>query len=164
MGGINMNTLIVYGTKYGCTEKCASILSKKLTGTVDLYNLKEATSIDISKYGKIIIGGSIYIGKIQKEVSEFCTKNLDKLKEKKIGLFICGMQSGDVLETELNNSYPQELLKGALVKEHFGGEFIMKKMNFIEKVIVKKVSKVDKDTSNILEENINKFAQLINEA
>jgi len=157
-----MNTLIVYGTKYGCTEKCASILSKKLKGTVDLHNLKDGNPINISQYDNVIIGGSIYIGKIQKEVSAFCINNLDKLKEKRVGLFICGMQSGDVLETELNSSYPKELLKSAIAKEYFGGEFIMKKMNFIEKVIIKKVSKIDKDTSNILETNINKFAQLIN--
>lgn len=35
-----MNTLIVYATKYGCTEKCTSLLSKKLTGKVELCNLK----------------------------------------------------------------------------------------------------------------------------
>lgn len=27
-----MNTIIVYATRYGCTEKCANILSEKLKG------------------------------------------------------------------------------------------------------------------------------------
>lgn len=157
-----MNTLIAYSTKYGCTEKCATILSEKLTGKVDLCNLKVAKVVDLSQYDKVIIGGSIYIGKIQREVSEFCLKNLNELKEKKIGLFICCMRDGDIAETELNNSFPQQLLSHAVAREYFGGEFIFKKMNPIERFIVKRVSKIDKDMSNISEENINRFAQLMN--
>ena len=91
-----MNTLLVYSSKYGCTEKCAKTLSKELKDKVDLINLKNAEDIDVLKYDNVIIGGSIYIGRIQKEVVEFCSKNLGILKEKRIGLFICGMQEGEV--------------------------------------------------------------------
>ena len=35
-----MNTLLVYSSKYGCTEKCAKTLSKELKDKVDLINLK----------------------------------------------------------------------------------------------------------------------------
>jgi|Deesub1362A_J573_1020465.scaffolds.fasta_scaffold06256_5 menaquinone-dependent protoporphyrinogen oxidase len=157
-----MNTLIVYATNYGCTEKCATILSEKLTGKVDLCNLKVVNAVDLSKYDKVIIGGSIYMSKIQKEVREFCSKNLNVLKDKKIGLFICCMRDGNIAETQLNKSFPQELLANAVAGEYFGGEFIFRKMNFLDKLIVKKVTKIDKDMSNILEENINRFAQLMN--
>lgn len=157
-----MNTLIAYATKHGCTEKCASILSEKLTGEVELYNLKEIKNVDISKYDKVIIGGSIYIGKIQKEVSDFSLTRLNQLKEKKVGLFICGMREGKTAETELKDSFPTELYSMATARGVFGGEFIFKKMNFFERLIVKKVSKVEKDVSNISEENINEFAELMN--
>lgn len=157
-----MNTLIVYASKYGCTEKCAELLSKELDGEVDIINLKKVLDIDISKYKKIIIGGSIYIGKIRKEVTEFCSKYLDKLKEKQIGLFICGMQEGDIINTEFNENFNPVLIKIAEAKECFGGEFILDKMNFIERFIVKKVSKVRTNKSNILENNIQKFAQTMN--
>ncbi len=157
-----MNTLIVYSTKYGCTEKCAELLSKKLIGKVDIINLKKVSYIDISKYEKIIIGGSIYIGKIQKEVTEFCSKNLDKLKEKRIGLFICGMQEGEIINNEFNQNFNSEIIKITDAKEHFGGEFNFNKMNFMEKIIVKKISKVTSSKSNILEDNIRKFAQVMN--
>jgi len=159
-----MNTLIIYATKYGCTEKCAEILSGKLSGKVDLCNLKTKKVPDLSQYDKVIFGGSVYMGKIQKEVSEFCSRNLNVLKDKKVGLFICAMREGDTAETELNTSFPEELLAKATAKESFGGEFILKKMSFMDRLIVKKVSKIDKDTSNILEENINRFAQLMNNA
>ncbi len=157
-----MSTLIVYASKYGCTERCAKLLSKELNDKVDLINLNNIKVIDFSKYDKVIIGGSIYIGRIQKEVTEFCAKNLDRLKEKRIGLFICGMQEGEMINTELNQNFPSELLKIAEVKSHFGGEFIFNKMNFMEKLIVKKISKLTSDKSNILEDNIYKFAQKMN--
>lgn len=159
-----MNTLIAYTTKYGCTEKCAEMLSKKLSGTVELYNIKGGKELDLTKYDNVVIGASAYIGKIQKEAVDFCSKNLDVLKSKKVGLFMCGMQEKDVIQTELNSSYPQELLSHASAKEWFGGEFILKRMNFMDRLIVKKVSKIDKDTSNIQEENIDKFAQQMNNA
>lgn len=159
-----MNTLIVYSTKYGCTEKCARMLAKKLEGRVDLCNLKKSNAADLAQYDKVIVGGSVYIGRIQKEVREFCSANLETLKNKKAGYFICCMRNGEEAEAEINEAFPQELLRSAAAKDYFGGEFIFKKMNFMERMIVKKVSKIDKDTSNILEDNISRFAQLINAA
>jgi len=154
-----MNTLIVYASKYGTTEKCAKLIKKELNDQVELINLKKLKDVNLSKYDKVIIGGSIYIGKIQKEVTEFCSKYLDILKEKRIGLFVCGMQDADVINTELSQSFPIELLKIAEVKEYLGGEFLIDKMGFMDKMIVKNVSKVTSNKSNILEDKIHKFAQ-----
>lgn len=156
-----MKTLLVYASKYGCTEKCAKLVAERLNGNVDMVNLKEKKEIDLSKYNKVIIGGSIYIGKIQKEVTEFCSKYLNTLREKPIGLFICGLQK-DAIETEINQNFPPELLEIAETKEYFGGEFIFEKMNFMEKMIVKKVAKTNSDISEIQEDNINKFANVMN--
>jgi menaquinone-dependent protoporphyrinogen oxidase len=157
-----MRTLIVYSSKYGCTKNCANLLQKRLKDKVDIVNLKTSKDVAISQYDKVIIGGSIYIGKIQKEITKFCSKNLEKLKEKQIGLFICGMQEGEMLSTEFNQNFPNELINIAITKECFGGEFNFSKMNFLEKFIVKKVSKVSSNKSNILTDNINKFAQTMN--
>lgn len=156
-----MSTLVIYSSKYGCTEKCAKLLANKLKDNVDLINLKSNMNIDFPKYSKIIIGGSIYMGKIQKEVTEFCSKYLNTLKDKSLGLFICGMQD-NAIEDEINANFPQELLEIAKAKEYFGGEFIFEKMNFFEKIIVKKVSKITSNKSNILDDNIYKFAQVMN--
>lgn len=158
-----MNTLIVYGTKYGCTEKCADMLAKKLEGKADIQNLKNMKDIDLSQYDSIIVGGSIYIGRIQKEVSDFCTNNIEALKNKKLGLFICGMQEKE-LQTELNTAFPKELLSAAVVKECFGGQFILKNMSFMDKMVVKMVAKTDKDISNISEAAIDSFAKQMNAA
>ncbi|KAB3532814.1 flavodoxin domain-containing protein [Alkaliphilus serpentinus] len=157
-----MKTLIVYGTKYGCTEGCAKDLAKEVTGEVELCNLKNSKPADLEKYDKVIIGGSIVMGGIQKEVTEFCSTNLETLKGKKLGLFICCMRDGETAETQFNSAFPKELVEAATIKGYFGGEFILKKMTFIDKLIVKKVAKVSSDTSNILKENIHKFAEKMN--
>jgi len=156
-----MNTLIVYSSKYGCAEKCAKLIKEKLNEEVELMNLKNAKDIDISKYDRVIIGGSIYIGKIQKSVTEFCTKYLDQLVQKKIGLFICGMQDVEVMNTELTQNFPTELLEMATSKQWLGGEFLLDKMSFMDKMIVKKVSKVTSNQSNIFDDEINQFAQVM---
>lgn len=156
-----MKTLIVYGTKHGTTEKCSKLLKDKLSGEVVIINIKKENMPDITTFNNIIIGGSIYMGQIQKEVKNFCIENSNVLKEKRVGIFICGLNEKDI-EAQLNNAFPKELLTNAVAKECFGGECILKNMNFFERFIMKKVSKIDKDTSKISEENINKFTQLIN--
>lgn len=168
-----MNTLIIYATKHGSAKKCAEILSGKLNGKVDLCNIKEGVVPELAQYEKIVIGGAIYAGTVQRELSEFCTKNQETLREKKLGFYICCMNAKEA-EKQLNNVFPAELLKSASAKKSFGGEFKFKEMNFFEKLITKMVSKslakddpslqVDtkKDISMLSEENINSFAELMN--
>lgn len=156
-----MKTLIVYGTKHGTVEKCSKVLKDKLHGEVIILNIKKESVPDLNLFDNIIIGGSIYMGQIQKEIKNFSIKNADILNRKRIGLFICGMNEENA-EAQFNNAFTKELINSAVVKELFGGEAILKNMNFLERFIMKKVAKIDKDVSKILLENINKFADLMN--
>lgn len=166
-----MKTLIVYGSKHGATEKCSKVLKGKLQGEVTIVNIKKDVIPDINSFDSIVIGGSIYAGRIQKEIKEFCFKNVKILKNKKLGLFVCCMSEGEKAISQLNDSLPHDLMSSAIVKEHFGGGFTFSKMNFLEKFIIKMVTKkeknavkinINKDISNIHEDNINRFAQLMN--
>lgn len=170
-----MNTLVVYASKYGAAEKCATEIAKKVNGEVKVVNLRESKEVECISYDRVIIGGSIYAGMIQKEVKEFCLKNLECLKQKKIGLFVSCMNDKDAL-TFIENSFPKELVDKALVKEGLGGAFCFKKMNVFEKFIIKMISnskankeqnlpKVDgkTDVSTLSEERINYFAERINQ-
>ena len=171
-----MKTLIIYASKHGTAEKCSEVLKGKLLGEVTIVNIKKENVPDINSFQNIIIGGSIYIGKIQKNLNEFCLINLDELKKKNIGLFICCMNIKEA-EMQLNNAFPKELLSIATTKECFGGEFNLKEMNFMEKTIIKMVAKSlakkdgtpvatdnKKDTSTLSEENINRFVEKMNMA
>jgi len=98
----------------------------------------------------------------RKEVTEFCKNNLTEIGQKNIGLFICVMQEKEIIATEIDASYPPELLEKAVVKDSFGGEFIIEKMNFLEKTIVKKIAKTTASKSEIDEDAIRHFAQQFN--
>jgi menaquinone-dependent protoporphyrinogen oxidase len=158
-----MKTLIAYASKHGCTEKCAKLLEEHLDGETERVNLKEQTEVDFSKYDKVVLGSPVYVGKILKEVDTFAKTHLNELEQKTIGLFICGMQEEHTLRNELEVNYPTELQDKALVRECFGGAFDFSDMNFAEKMITKKVAKIDKDVSAIREDVIQIFAETLNQ-
>jgi menaquinone-dependent protoporphyrinogen oxidase len=155
-----MNFLIAYASQYGCTEKCANMLSTNLKdndSSISVVDLGSKQKIVLSDYDTVIIGGPITAGRINAKVKRFCADNLPELVKKKIGLFICGAAADDA-QKELADNFPQELLNAAVVKGYFGYEFNFEKMNFAMRAIIKKMSKVDKNVSNILEDNIKEFA------
>jgi menaquinone-dependent protoporphyrinogen oxidase len=154
-----MKTLIAYTSRHGSTEKCANKLKEKLPGEIDIYELKTANKLNLFDYETIIIGGSIHAGNVQAKVKKFCNKNLGKLKEKKLGLFLCCMGEGEKAESQFNAAFPEELINHATATGLFGGEFLFERMNFMERYIIKKISKMDKSISKLSEENINNFVQ-----
>lgn len=156
--------LIVYASKHGCTEECARALAGKMNTAADLCNLNEKNQVDLNAYDKVIVGGPIYAGRIQKQIRDFCSKNESALKDKKLGLFICGMSEGDEAKKQLEASFPQALLDASLAKESLGGKIEVSKMNFIERKIIKAVAKMESDMTNVSESRINQFAQILNEA
>ncbi|WP_055666678.1 flavodoxin domain-containing protein [Desnuesiella massiliensis] len=151
-----MSTLIAYATKYGFTKTCAEMLAKKLDEKTDICDLSSDRP-NLAQYDKVIIGGSIYAGRIRKPVARFCMENLNALKSKKLGFFICGMADGDDAQKQLESSFPRELLSSAVAKESFGGEYDFKKMNFLERFIIKRISGSDKNQCRIMKENITRF-------
>jgi len=160
-----MKTLIVYSTKHGSAEKAANILKTKLKGEVHIVNVTLKPAGELEGYDNVIIGGSIYIGKIQKKLSNFIDTNLPLLLEKKIGLFICAGEKDEVLkEKELVSSFPPSLFKHAIVKEVFGFEIDMDKLNFFEKFIMSKVKGVKTSVHELSEEKIHTFSDNINKA
>jgi len=155
-----MKTLIAFGTRYGCTEKCSKKLAEMLSNDVETVNLKGNLEIDIEEYGTVIIGGSIVIGKINGEVKKFCTSNLADLLKKRIGLFIC---AGDADKTEeyLKNNFPAELVSHASATGYFGYGVNFEKLNFALRGMMRKNYKTDKSFTKISEDNISKFASEI---
>ena len=123
-----MRALIVYGTKYGCTEKCVDILKSYLDIEVDVFNAK-SNKIRLEKYDVVIIGGSVYMGKIQKEVTHFCKRNIKKLLKKKLGIFVC-CYTPNGTDGFFETLFPVELLHHASYVTCVGGEMNYEKMNF----------------------------------
>ena len=154
-----MKTLIVYATTHGCTEKISAQLKNDLGGDVTLVNLKKDPAPSIMEYRRVIIGGSIHAGQIQKRVQNFCAAHLNALQKKDLGLFICCMEEGETAQKQLQDAFPEELHRNARATAIFGGAFDFGRMNFLEKMIVKKVAGVTGSTSKVDFEAVHKFSR-----
>lgn len=159
-----MKTLIAYSSKYGCTKTCARLLASSLDAEVDMLNLKNEEKVDLTAYNAVIIGSPVYARKILSEVKKFTENYQDKLVHKQLGLFICAMQEKHMVMKELEENFPKPLLEVAVAKGCFGGEYHFDKMNIVEKMIIKKVAKVEEDLSQIQTKEILQFAEKMNEA
>jgi menaquinone-dependent protoporphyrinogen oxidase len=158
-----MKSLIVFTSHHGTTRKAARILGSYIIGDVELLELnKNSTPPDINKYDTIIIGGSIHAGSIQKSITQFIKLNQDILATKKIGLFLCCMREGKIAEEEFQHAYPKNLRDLSIANGLFGGEFIFSKMNFVERQIVKRISGIKEDISNLNVDLIKEFADKLN--
>ncbi|MDP3915270.1 MAG: flavodoxin domain-containing protein [Bacteroidota bacterium] len=153
-----MKTTIIYSTSHGCTEKVVHELSQKLSGEVVIINLRKDPSPSVADSDRVIIGGSIHAGQIQKRVRDFCTSNLEALENKEIGLFICCMYEPEVAREQIKNAFPEELHQMAKTEAIFGGEFNFEKMNFVERMLVRKIVKVNESVSKIDHNSIDRFA------
>ncbi len=153
-----MKTIIIYTTSHGCTKKVVEELSEKLSDEVLCIDLKRDRLPELSGYDRVIIGGSIHAGQIQKRIKDFCISNMEELKTKELGLFICCMYEPEIAREQIKNAFPEELHQIAKTEAIFGGEFNFEKMNFVEKILVKKIAGVKESISNIDHNSIERFA------
>ena len=156
-----MKILIVYASKYGCTRDCAKYLVNKISSDVTLVDInKPAEKVEINAFDKIIIGGSVYVGKISKKLRDFCESNLDVLVKKDIGIFLC-CALHEEMEESLKNSFPAALLQAARITKSFGSEARLDKMSFVDKTIIKAVTKGDFSSFKISDERMDEFAKVM---
>ncbi|MCM3764376.1 flavodoxin domain-containing protein [Neobacillus niacini] len=159
-----MKTLIVYCSSHGTTEKAAGIVAEHLEGEVLSIDLKrDKVDFNLNDYDTVIIGGSIHAGSIQRRIKQFIAKHHDELLEKDLGLFLCCMREGELAVEQFNQAFPQDLRKNSAALGLFGGEFLVSKMNFFERQVVKKVDGVVQDRSNLDMKTIMEFTNRIND-
>ena len=160
-----MKTMIIYSSTYEYTKQCAERLKEYLLGEVIVVNVMVDVIPQLGEIDNVLIGGSIYMGQIQKNMKEFCASNVALLKDKRLGLFLCcGLP--EKFEQAMKNAFPEELLKKAIAKECFGGELRTEKMNLVHKVIAifmkRSAAKEGKEPIKQMPENIAKMAAIIN--
>lgn len=160
-----MKTAIIFKTKHGTTEKVAYMLAKDLSSDgseVRVIDLAKTRQPHLVSYERIIIGGSIHVGKIQREIRTFCERHTDVLRTKKLGLYICCMETDDKKrQKEFEDAFPENLKKHASAKAIMGGEFLLEKMNFIERLVVRKVAHTRESVHDIDTEAVEKFLKEI---
>jgi len=157
-----MKTLIVYGSVYGYSEECAKKLKNLLGDDAVLVNAISDPIPSLDQFDGVVIGGSIYMGQIQKQIKSFIKDHLDELLQKKVGLYMCAALA-DNFSVELENSFPDQLIQSAVDVESFGGRLVLDKMSFVHRTMTKMMMKVaakeGKPTAGEFPQHIEKLAQ-----
>ncbi|MBP1040944.1 flavodoxin domain-containing protein [Vagococcus sp. BWB3-3] len=136
-----MKYLIIYSSKYGATQAYAEMIADQLKGDSQSQNVADVTLENLQAADKIILGSSIYMGSIGKSMQKFCVKYEELLLAKPLDLFINGLRSGDELADELAKAYTEKLRHHASQQAAFGGKVNFSKLTFMDKKIMKMVSK-----------------------
>ena len=154
-----MKTAIIYISKHGTTEKVSQKIAEKFPNDeVDIINLKKQKLDSLSSYQRIILGGSIHMGKVHKKTTAFIEKYHQELLEKQLALFLCCMEKNEKAQEQFELAFPEDLRNKALSKGLLGFEYLLEKMSFIERMMVKKITGKDKSFSKIDELAIRSFA------
>lgn len=152
-----MSTLIAYSTKHGATRKYAEALAQEFSGPVTVVDLAKNPAVEPASFDTVVIGSAIYAGQAQKEVREFCARNLEVLRQKRLGLYICCWFQ-DQADRQLAATFPPELLSAATAKAALGGEIILTELSLFERLITKAVAKLKESVSSYSEEAARRFA------
>lgn len=157
-----MKSIIIYATKHGSVENAAKILKSKMNGDVLLVNVMKESLPSLEAYDTVILAGSIYMGQIQKQLTNYINTNLSALMQKRIGLFICAASpEQEARVKELETSFPIELYSRAICKDVFGYELNFAKLNFFEKLIMRMVTGSKESSSYLDQGKIAAFAKVI---
>jgi len=135
-----MNALICYDTKYGSTTEICHYIKSGMRMNVDVKNISEANSFD---YDLIIIGSPIFIGKPMKSVGDFIIANYEKLKNKKVAVFVTcwamateyGASSGEFLEQLKKHLPPCDLI----CERALPGKLLLEKISEQDQQIMKRL-------------------------
>lgn len=105
-----MDTLIVFSSKYGAAKKSAEYLNEKLKGSL-LIDLSQ-NEPNVESFKNIIVGGSVYGGKLSPRISKFLKNNRKLLKKKNLRIWVNCLTRQSFNEI-IANEIPQELRKSA---------------------------------------------------
>jgi menaquinone-dependent protoporphyrinogen oxidase len=153
-----METVIIYCSSHGTTEKVAHLLAKKLAPLHPLVvDLRVNPELPLSQFERVIIGGSIHTGQMQSLVKRFCAHHLQELLQKELSLFICCLQQEKEQE-QFEHAYPSQLREHSRAQGCFGGELLPDRLSFWQKMLLKAAGKDLNYTSQLNLAAINRFA------
>ncbi|MGE5551029.1 MAG: flavodoxin domain-containing protein [Bacteroidota bacterium] len=155
-----MKGIIVYATKYGCTEKAVKLLQSKLPQAIKTVNVVREKAPDLSSFDTVILGGPIYVGKMHGALSAYMRENHEVLKKKRLALFVCaGEQDPTLSEKQFAAAFPEELYNRAIVREALGGELYWEKLDPMTKLILRVVKGLKAGYARLSEAKIEKLAR-----
>ncbi|HRO47251.1 flavodoxin domain-containing protein [Agriterribacter sp.] len=155
-----MKSVIIYKGKYGATRQYAEWLGTALH--LPLKTQEELQEADIKAYDFIIVGSSVYIGKLL--IREWIKQYAGVLKNKKVVLFVvCGSNNPKDREKIIKQNVPDGLVDPSHIF-FLPGRLIQSKLSWKDKFMLKVGAMLVKDPEakkfmlqdrdNVKEENI----------
>ena len=142
-----MNAIVVYKTKYGSTKTYAEWIAEELS--CEAVDVKDADIQMLLEYDAIVYGGGLYAEVINGVT--IITKNLDKLKDKKIAVYTTGITPLDcrayydtyVIEKNFKEGVPKNVKLF-----NFLGKMKMEELSLVHRTALKSLKKIMSSKKN----------------
>lgn len=128
-----MKAYVVYGSRYGATKKCGEYIAEKTNGVC-------TNNVDWKDASCIVLGTNVYAGMFHKDIKAFIKEHLDMLLQKRVILYVSGIAQ-DNLEKEIEENLSKALQEHIEHIVFVNGVLDFKKMNFMERKIIKMINK-----------------------
>ena len=156
-----MKTIIIFATKHGAAGEIARRIANKIDGAV-VHDLKQGSTYSLEGFDCVIIGSSLYAGRIRGEAKAFLSQNANALQGKKLGLFLSGLEASQE-KTYFDTNFPPDILRTAKAATFLGGIFDPKKAGLMERLVMKVVSKNSAYVNTIDDNKIEQFVKTMKE-
>jgi menaquinone-dependent protoporphyrinogen IX oxidase len=141
-----MKGIIVYKGKYGATQQYAAWLGAELN--LEVVSAMEINGEKLAQYDYLLIGTSVYIGKLQ--MQKWLRNNLPFIREKKIFLFqVAGTPPAEKEKRQAYNlsGIPKELISQC--EFYFlAGRMIRSKLSWMDGFMLKMGARLAKDPAD----------------
>lgn len=164
-----MKGLIIFKGKYGATSQYAEWLSQSLV--LPAVNPEHTTSEQLRKSDFVILGSSIYVGKLV--IKAWLYKHSEEIMNKKLFFFIvCGTPASEKekLKQYIQDNIPQPLKKNAEIF-FLPGHLIVRELSWLDKIFLNlgamaaKTPEVKKrmltDYNNVKEEHLSELIDAV---
>jgi menaquinone-dependent protoporphyrinogen oxidase len=157
-----VRALVAYRTRYGTTEACAGEIARRLQAETVVVDLARGRAPAVGAFDVVLVGGSIYGGKIQREVGWFCEANREALLGRPVGLFICCLYRGARAEAQLAEAFPSWLSAHAFAARALGGDLHYERLRLFDRLLVRSLPHPSGDVSQVRGAEIDVLAAAAN--
>ncbi|MHC5217081.1 flavodoxin domain-containing protein [Enterococcus sp. LJL128] len=134
-----MKTMIIYDSKHGSTSHIAKMIGCELQFDVQLSDIQEPISLS-DDFNQIIFLAPAYAGQLRKQAAAFLASHQEALLQKTLILVNTGLQfSEEKIAQQLQAIFPAALREHAELTAFAGSIIYPDKLNFFEKLILKKI-------------------------
>ncbi|MCB5956428.1 flavodoxin domain-containing protein [Enterococcus sp. CWB-B31] len=135
--------MLIYDSKKGGTKEIVQLIADQLKQSVNIFPVDDIQLADqLSDAAQLVFCAPAYAGQLRKPTRQFLKKYESVFKEKELYLVNTGIQfDQEKVDVQLENIFPKALYKHAKLIIFAGTITRLEKMNFFERMILKKIFK-----------------------